>query len=541
MNNQGYLPKEIYFDHSGREKLQKGIETISRAVKSTLGPLGNTVLIESPHLTSSITVTKDGVTVAKSIDLVDPVENLAVKMMKEAAIKTATQAGDGTTTAIVLAESIVRSGMEHIDPSYNKTEVLRHIQRITNEIVERLKNSAKKLTKKTLVDVATISANNDKELGKIIADAYHRVGKGGMVAVEKSQTTATYSEITQGIKINRGYASNLFVNNQKKDECILEDVLILVTDQEIGSILAIENILKPIIQANKKLLIIGSCTANVINTLAANVVKNNLKLCNIPPPSFGYRQNELMQDIALSVGAKYFSEKTGDNLELINMADLGHAEKIVVGREQTVIIKNPQHTNEDLIQERIKELQEAADNTNKKSDKDFILERIAGLSGAVGVIYVGGDSDIEQKEKFDRVDDSVCAVRSALEEGILPGGGIALWQVNDEYTFEHALTDKKDESWLALSIMINALKAPLYQILDNAGIEAGPIVGAPQFSWDNYGYDVKNNKHGDMYELGIIDPLKVTKHALKNAVSVATTILSTNAIVTMARSLDKNG
>ncbi len=334
MNESGYSPKELFFDDKGRENLVNGIEKIASAVKSTLGPRGNTVIIESPNHTHGITVTKDGVTVAKSIDLIHPVENLAVKMMKEAADKTATQAGDGTTTAIVITEAMVKSGTKYI--KNNKAETLREMANITDQVVSSIDSKAKRLTKKTMLDVATISANNDKELGKVISDAYHSVGKNGVVTVEKSQTTETYAEVTKGLKIDRGYSSNLFVNNQRKDECVLDDVLVLVTDQEINSILAIENILKPVIQANKKLLIIGTCTGNVINTLAANVVKNNLKICNVPPPSFGYRQHELMQDIAVSVGAKYFSESTGDNLELISMSDLGHVDRIVVGRDQTV-------------------------------------------------------------------------------------------------------------------------------------------------------------------------------------------------------------
>ena len=536
MNESGYSPKELFFDDKGRESLVNGIEKIAAAVKSTLGPRGNTVIIESPNHTHGITVTKDGVTVAKSIDLIHPVENLAVKMMKEAADKTATQAGDGTTTAIVLTEAMVKAGTKYI--KNNKAETLREMAEITDQVVSDIDSKAKRLTKKTMLDVATISANNDKELGKVISDAYHSVGKNGVVTVEKSQTTETYAEVTKGLKIDRGYSSNLFVNNQRKDECILEDVLVLVTDQEINSILAIENILKPIIQANKKLLIVGTCTGNVINTLAANVVKNNLKICNVPPPSFGYRQHELMQDIAVSVGAKYFSESTGDNLELISMSDLGHVDRIVVGRDQTVLVKE-QGDNQSVIDQRIVELREALQNTTKKSDRDFISERIAGLSGSVGVIYVGGNSDVEQKEKFDRVDDAVCAVRSALEEGIIPGGGIALLKVTSMFDDLTATDGQK--------IMREALRAPFNTILDNAGLDFKEHEESRYFltyglheDWDSEGINAKTGEIGDMYKMGIIDPAKVTKNALKNALSVATTILSTNAIVTMARTYETN-
>ena len=306
---------------------------MAMAVKSTLGPMGNTVLIESPSHTHGITVTKDGVTVAKSIQLLDPVENLAVQMLREAASKTAANAGDGTTTAIVLTEAIVTKGMELIQEEDNKTQVLRDMVTLTNEVVDNLKKKTRKVSKQKLLDVATISSNNDRGVGKIIADTYNSVGKNGIVTVEKSQGAETSFETTNGLKVDRGYSSPLFINNHKKDECILEDVYVLVSDAEISNILSIENILKPIINEGKKLLIVAPCSQNVINTLAANVMKNSLKLCAIIPPSFGYKQHELMGDIALSVGATYFSEKTGDDLSIINFEDLGHAQRIIVGKD----------------------------------------------------------------------------------------------------------------------------------------------------------------------------------------------------------------
>ena len=308
---------ELFFDQEGRDKLISGIKKISRAVKSTLGPLGNTVILESQHHTRGLTVTKDGVTVAKGINLEDPVENLAVRMVKEAADRTATSAGDGTTTAIVLTEAIVTEGMKALTTETNVSELVREINTITERVIQNLSKKSKKVTGRTLRDVATISSNNDKDLGKLISDVYKKVGKDGVVTVENSQTPETYYEVTNGIKIQRGYTSRLFVNNQKSDECVLDDVYILATDLEINNILNIENILKPVIQQNKKLLIIGECSQNVINTIGMNVVKNNLKFCNIVPPQFGYKTKELMSDIALSVGAKYFSESTGDDLSLI--------------------------------------------------------------------------------------------------------------------------------------------------------------------------------------------------------------------------------
>ena len=455
-------------------------------------------------------------------------ENLAVQMMREAASRTAANAGDGTTTAIVLTEAIVKNGLSELKDGDNKTQVLRDMVSITEDVVKNLKKRARKVTDKKLQDVATISANNDGEVGKIIADTYSSVGKNGIVTVEKAQGAETSFETTNGLKVDRGYSSPLFINNQKKDECIMEDVHILVSDAEINNILVIESILKPIINEGKKLLIVAPCSQQVINTLAANVMKNSLKLCAIIPPSFGYKQHELMQDIALSVGATYFSEKTGDDMSIMKFDDLGRAKKIIISKDSSIILKDDSHVNQELISERVEQLWDAHSVTVKKIDKEFILSRIASLTGGVGVIYVGGNTDLEQKELYDRVDDAVCAVRSALEEGILPGAGLALYQ-------EGLLLQggKNSDKKIAKAILGGALLEPLKQIQENAGIENDRV-----YNQKCIGLDVKSGKEGDLIEMGIIDPLKVTKQALQNAVSVAVTILSTNAIVTMARSIE---
>ena len=526
-----YIPKNLEFDQSGRDKLIQGITKISKAVKSTLGPRGKTVLIESPEHIGGMTITKDGVTVANSIFLEDPVENLAVQMLKDAARRTANSAGDGTTTAIVLTEAVIKAGEEYITDKHNITEVVKEIKILSKVVTTELKKQSRKITKERLLDVATISANNDKELGEIIADAYGEVGPNGIVTVERSQNHETYATVTNGIKIDRGYTSNLFITNQKNDESVLEDTLVLVCDQEISNILQIENVLKPIIQQNKKLLIIGPCSVNVVNTLAANVVRNGLKLCNIMPPQFGYKQHELMQDIALSVGAKYFSEKTGDDLSLLSMDDLGHADKIISGKSQTVIIKNNQMTNE--IENRIEDLKEQQSNTEVVSDREFINERIASLSGSIGAIYVGGNSDVEQKEKYDRVEDAVCAVRSAMEEGIVKGGGMALYECQKILNKYHREV-KTDDATIASYILQDTVEAPAIQILLNAGKHWGDIYPHEDIKI-NECYNVKTEKRGDFFKMGVIDPLKVTKTAFENAVSVATTILTTNAIITHAR------
>lgn len=532
--SMGYSPKNLQFDDKGRHKLINGITKLSKAVKSTLGPNGNTVLIESPNHTHGITVTKDGVTVAKAIDLMDPTENLAVKIMKEAADKTATSAGDGTTTAIVLTEALVLGGLNFIKPEHNRTMVLRELSELTGKVVDKLKKKSKKLTSGMLLDVATISANNDKEIGRIISEVYKDVGKNGIVTVERSQTADTYAETTKGLKVDRGYTSQLFINDQSKDECVYEDVMVLVADIEIANILQIESVLKPIIAEGKKLLIIAPCNTNVVNTLAANVMKNNLKICAITPPSFGYKQHELMQDIAVSVGATYFSEKTGDDLSHINYLDLGHAAKVIVGRDKTIILKSDVKANAETIDERVKGLWDAYATATKKADRDFLLERIASLTGGIGVIYVGGNTDLEQKELYDRVDDAVCAVRSALEEGILPGAGKALFEINPYEFYGETISETEK---VAINILGGALQAPLIQILDNAGIKWSDVYNGKEEG--NYGYNVKTGEKGDLIKLGVIDPLKVTRSALQNAVSVATTILSTNAIITMARTYEE--
>ena len=529
---QSYSPKDLFFDAVGRGKLIKGVTKMARAVKSTLGPNGNTVLIESNQHTQGLTVTKDGVTVARSIELIDPVENLAVRMMKEAADRTATSAGDGTTTAIVLTEALVLSGSQLMEQGMNRTEVLRSLVEQSDRVVEKLKKRSKKLSSSMLLDVATISSNNDKEIGRVIADVYKAVGKNGIVTVERSQTADTYSETTMGLKFDRGYTSPLFINDHKKDECVFEETMVLVADMEISSVLQIENILKPIITEGKRLLIVAPCTPNVLNTLAANVMKGNLKVCIVAPPNFGYKQHELMHDIAVSVGATYFSEKTGDDLSLINYADLGRAKKTIVSADKTIIIKNDTQDNQSIIDERVAQLWASHAMATKKNDKDFLLERIASLTGGIGVIYVGGNTDLEQKELYDRVDDAVCAVRSALEEGILPGAGMSL-----AYMVDDKLTEGASKEYEVAQRMLNlSLLAPMTQIIENAGLCVNNLYhGREEFG---EGVNIKTGEKGDLIKLGVIDPLKVTRSALQNAVSVAVTILSTNAVITMARVYD---
>jgi len=538
-----FTPKNIVFDDAGRSKLRDGITKMSNAVKSTLGPSGQTVLIESESHTHGITVTKDGVTVAKSIHLMDAVENLAVRIMREASERTSTQAGDGTTTAIVLTEALIKVTEAFISDysDINKTDFLRYLNVLSEETIKRLDRSSVKLTDKKMLDVATISANNDKELGQIIADVYTAVGSDGVVTVENSLLPDTYHEVTSGMRVERGYSSSLFVNNHETDECVMDNCYVLVCGSEINSPLQLENVLKQVISERHKLLLVAPCSVNFLNTMGANVMKNDVKFCNINPPQFGWKQEEVMSDLALSMGAKYFSEKTGDDLSLIRMEDLGLAKRVVVKREHSVLIRDEQRVKQEAIDLRVEELRAAYGNATKKEEKDFFLERIASLAGGVGVIYVGGNTDLEQKERYDRVDDAVCAVRSALLEGIVAGGGVALLEQSQRLSPVSLNDNHPKEYCLAARVLATALEAPFQQIITNAGIDAERVMDKVMDKGvKGYGFNVKTREYGNMLRQGVIDPTKVTKSALRNAVTVATTILSTNAIITSARTYESN-
>lgn len=514
------IVKEIHFGDEGQKKLKSGIKKIAGAVKSTLGARGRTVLIESEHHVGGITVTKDGVTVAKSINLYDPTENLAVMMMRQAADKTATIAGDGTTTSIVLAEAIIDASDKYLKENDNVTEVIRGINDITKRVISKLDKMSKKVNGKRLYDVAAISANNDNDLGKMIGDAFSEVS---LVTVENSMNSETRVEIINGMRIERGYTSQYFVNDQKKQECVLENPYVLICDHEINNISNLEKILAPIVSQGKSLLIIGTLGPNALQTLNVNVYQGKIKACNIIPPSFGYRQKDLLKDLAVALGGTYFSDDTGDDLSIATLSDLGKASKVIVKKDMTVFMHHADFKQD--IDNHLEELKSMMDQTDDHVDREFIRERIANISGGIGVIYVGAQSDIEQKEKRDRIDDAVYAVMAALEEGILPGGGIALLECASEYAFS--------DDDVASQIMSEALVAPFRQILVNAGKNPHDIeMGIFE---KGHGYDVKAEKFGDMMKMGIIDPTKVTKNALLNAVSVATTIMSTNAIITNIR------
>lgn len=520
------LTKELLFGDECRTKLLKGIETLSKAVKSTLGPSGSTVILESVHQTHGITVTKDGVTVARNIELIDPVENMGVRVLKQAAEETARESGDGTSTAVVLAEAMIIGGTQKITPDINRTSVLRCMDEIVEDIISDLKSKAITCDEKILLQIATISANNDSVIGELVSKTYNEVGEDGIVTIDKSMTYDTYAEVINALRIERGYSSPLFINHREKDECIMEDVRILVCDTEIRNFMQIDQILKPIIQEKMKLLIIAPCHNDVINTMAANVTGGRINVCIISPPNFGYRQHELMEDIALNVGATFFSQKTGDDLSLLQFNHLGVASKIIINRGQTLIFGGK--GEKELLNSRVTELQGAYELATKKQDKDFINQRIASLVGGIGIIYVGGNTDMEQKELYDRVEDSVCAVKSALKEGIIAGAGKSLYEVR-----QTVKNPSSKEYQIASDIIFEAIKIPLIQILANADLDYKDIYNTN--NKDGYGYNVKTGQYGDLIEMGVIDPLLVTRTALKNAVSVAITILSTNTSINISR------
>jgi chaperonin GroEL len=520
--------KKIHFEETGREKLKSGIQKMKDAVGSTMGPMGRTVLIESEMHIGGITTTKDGVTVAKSINLYDPVENLAVVMMREAAEKTATSAGDGTTTAIVLAEAMITEAEKHITPENNRVEVTRHMTSMAEAISNNLEESSIKVEGNKLYEVATVSANNDEFLGKMIGDAYAEVGVDGIVTVGESKTTKTHCTITKGMHFDRGFMSRFHLTDLQKQIVELNDPYILVTDLEIPSFKSIMGIMEAVVRDNRSLLVIGEVSMDFAATLNNNVAKGKIKAAQVLPPNFGYRREEMMEDLASAVGGRYISEKTGSDWGLVTVEDLGRADRVVIEKDGTSIIQDSNEINENT-KKRIHDIKVALKGDDSEESQEFFKERLAMLSGKVATIHVGGKTSIEQKEKKDRVDDAVLATRAALEMGILPGGGIALM---DEIS--PIPMNLEGDELTAKLIMDNALMYPFHQIVMNAGEHPDALMDSGELG-NGSGYDPKTRKIGNMIDMGIIDPTKVTINALQNATSVATTILMTSAIITNVR------
>lgn len=518
------IAKKVEFDLDARSKLKSGIKIISDAVCSTLGPGGRTVLIQDNGIVGGLKISKDGASVAKSINLLDPVENLAVQMVKSAAERSATASGDGTTTTVCLVNAILRASEAYEGLEYNMSEIIRYLNEYALELDSELKRASLKLTKKRLLNIATISANNDPKLGKLVADVYSKVSH---VTIEDSSSSENHTRVTSGIKIERGWVSNVMINNHKTQECVLEDAYILVTDSEIKDINVLVPLLQHIMSVNKSILIIGTFAPEALFTLNKNIRENGLKCCNIIPPGFGYQKDSLMSDLGIALNATFYNEKTGDNLEGISIDDLGLAKKIVVSKDYTVVVRDMEGI-EDKVPAHISDLKDLLKNSTSFVDRKNVSERIACISGGVGVIFVGANSDIEQKEIYDRVEDSVFAVKSALEEGILPGGGVALINALREITH---LPDNINQA-AALDILTEALFVPFSQIIINTGVDPSEM----EFKVDNsplngFGYNSKTKEFGMMDEMGIIDATKVTRNALKNSISVAGTIMSTAVVI----------
>ena len=529
------IVKQVKFDKEGRDKLMNGIKIGYDAIRSTLGPSGSNVIIEDESIVGGSKISKDGVSVINSINLEDPIEDLGLKIVRESSRKTAANAGDGTTSTYILSYAILNelNALFEANPSINKTELLREIQKLSEKIDTELVKRSKKVNGKTLKSVATISANNNQKIGSLIASAYKNTD---IVSLEHSKNNTTYLQKYDGLKLDRGFSSKFFINNVKTNECILNDCLVFITDIKIASIESIKNVLQMSIdnkkdgEVNKPLLIIGEIEPAVLATLNLNVVKGGFQVCSIIPPSFGLKKENLLSDLAVATGGVFYSQMVGDNFSNVTLDGLGKASKVIVGQDKTIII--PNERSSDKIDNHIKDLKESIKLAVSEQEIKFINERIANISGSISTIYVGADTEIEAKESYDLIEDAVLAVKSAREEGILPGGGIGLLKVVKslyETLDEDSITGK------ALSILSDASDYPINCIVENTG----SIEHVINNIWDNdnfnYGYNAKTEEYGDMLEMGIIDPTKVVRNVLKNAVSVATTIASTNCIISNKR------
>lgn len=527
------IVKNLAFGEEARKSLISGINKISDAVKSTLGARGNTVLLESEHHIYGMTITKDGITVARSITLEDPIENLAVELVRQAADRTAVHAADGTTTSIVLTQALVLKADELIKPHMNKMSVIRHLRKATEQVIEQIKGLAIPITDDNLRNVAVISANSDIELGEMVADAYQQVGLKGTILVERSKTPFSYSEVTNGMRINRGWTSKYFVTDVAKQETVMLNPYILVCDQKINSLQDIEPLLALAISQRRPFLIIGDVSENCLESMNLSMVKRAAHLCHVQS-GMGWRGAELQEDIAIMTGAHYWAQGASDNLELINADALGTAEKVIIGLDHTVIIPHKNEEIEIRKEGRIAELEQRIAESTDVNETNYLKERLSNIQGAVGKVYIGAVSDIEYKELKDRADDCVGATAAAISDGIVSGGGIALLGISKQMQYGN-----DEESRVAWHILKHALQSPFYQILENGGLKLSAndvdLMGVR-----GKGINVATGEAVDMITAGIIDPAKITITALSNAVSVATTLLSTNCVITNARANGNN-
>ncbi len=518
--------KQIAFDMEARDAMRKGVSKLARAVKVTLGPKGRNVIIQKSF--GSPTVTKDGVTVAKEIDLEDKYENMGARMVREVASKTSDIAGDGTTTATVLAEAIYIEGLKSVVAGTNPMLMKRGIEKAVEVIVNKLQGMKIDVkSKKDMQNVASVAANNDEEIGRIIAEAMDKVGKDGVLTVEEGKTTATTHEFVEGMQFDRGYLSPYFVTDPQKMECELEDPYILIYEKKISSNKDLVPVLEKVLNTGKPILIIAEdIEGEALATLVVNKIRGVFKAAAVKAPGYGDRRKAMLEDIAVLTGGKPIFEDLGIQLENIGLADLGRAKKVKIDKDNTTVIEGA--GKKDAIKGRVALIQNELNKSTSDYDKEKLSERMAKLSGGVAKINVGGATESEVKEKKARVEDAMHATRAAIQEGILPGGGVALLRASQGVK----AGDLNDDEKVGFDIVVRACKAPIRQIVENAG-EDGNIVAAKVLEEKNtnYGYDARNDKFCDMVREGIIDPTKVVRSALQNAASVATLLLTSDALV----------
>ena len=521
------MAKEIKFNSDARDALKRGVDALSNAVKVTLGPKGRNVVIDKKF--GSPSITKDGVTVAKEIELENTIENMGAQMVKEVASKTADQAGDGTTTATILAQSIVSNGLKNVAAGANPMDLKRGIDKAVNCIVNNLQSQSQKVgdNNEKIEQVATISANNDNSIGKLIAEAMKKVSKEGVITVEEAKGTETTVEIVEGMQFDRGYLSPYFVTDGEKMETQLENPLILIFDKKISNMKDLLPVLEQTQKTSQPLLIIAEdVDGEALATLVLNKIRGALKIAAVKAPGFGDRRKEILEDIAILTGGMVISEERGMKLESTTLEMLGKCEKVTIDKDNTTIVNG--HGTKKNIQSRIKQIKVQIENTSSDYDKEKLQERLAKLSGGVAVLYVGAPSEVEMKEKKDRVDDALAATKAAIEEGIVPGGGVAL--VRGASALSKIQGENEDEN-TGIQIIEKSIQEPLKQIVANAGGEGAVIVAKVKSGKADFGYNAKSDKFENLFKAGIIDPTKVARVALENAASVAGMLLTTECVL----------
>ncbi|GAB2630647.1 chaperonin GroEL [Belliella aquatica] len=520
------MSKELFFNIDARDRLKKGVDALANAVKVTLGPKGRNVIIDKKF--GAPTITKDGVSVAKEIELAEPIENMGAQLVKEVASKTADDAGDGTTTATVLTQAIFNVGIKNVAAGANPMDLKRGIDKAVVAVVASLRESSKAIsTSKEIQQVATVSANNDEEIGKMIADAMEKVGKDGVITVEEAKGTETEVRTVEGMQFDRGYLSPYFTTNTEKMEAEMERPYILIYDKKISSMKELLPVLEPVAQTGKPLLIIAEdVDGEALATLVVNKIRGALKVAAVKAPGFGDRRKAMLEDIAILTGGTVISEERGYKLENATIDYLGSAEKINIDKDNTTIVNGA--GDPAAIQARIAEIKSQIDKTTSDYDKEKLQERLAKLSGGVAILYIGAATEVEMKEKKDRVDDALHATRAAVQEGIVVGGGVAL--VRAVSALDSLKGDNEDQD-TGINIIRMAIESPLRTIVENAGGEGSVVINRIKENTGNFGYNARTDVYEDLFEAGVIDPTKVTRLALENAASIAALLLTTECVI----------